>query len=247
MEQPQQQPYQKPLPVYTSPKGMWASKLSLRIVSMIFSIVLIGISTSMSSDGYDITPIVLMVPPAALALLWDFSESICLCVRGGHRGIHPGACVGLDLIIWLGFAIISILFGLFGYASYWYHEAYRYDYYGNDYSSSLTLNRADIAFGAVLTLIHFALFVIACYETNKRNRKPQVIYVQAPNGMVMQQQPGMNHQSMVITPNYQMQPGYVPQTMYPQQMQYMKPQETVGTHETPPPMAPSPVYGGTRQ
>jgi hypothetical protein len=31
------------------------------------------------------------------------AEAICICARGGHRGIHPGACVGVDLIIWLGF------------------------------------------------------------------------------------------------------------------------------------------------
>ncbi len=32
-------------------------------------------------------------------------------MRGGHRGAHPGAVVGLDLIIWLGW--IVVIFFLF--------------------------------------------------------------------------------------------------------------------------------------
>jgi hypothetical protein len=27
-------------------------------------------------------------------------------VRGGHRGIHPGAIVGVDLIVWLGWIFV---------------------------------------------------------------------------------------------------------------------------------------------
>jgi hypothetical protein len=38
-------------------------------------------------------------------------------VRGGHRGIHPGANVALDLLIWLGFLGAVIVFALVGAAA----------------------------------------------------------------------------------------------------------------------------------
>lgn len=38
-----------------------------------------------------------------MALIWDVAEFITLCARGGKLGIHPGAHVGLHLVLWLGF------------------------------------------------------------------------------------------------------------------------------------------------
>jgi hypothetical protein len=45
-------------------------------------------------------------------LLWDIAEGICILARGGHRGIHPGANVAVDLLIWLAFVpcIVFLLF-----------------------------------------------------------------------------------------------------------------------------------------
>lgn len=98
-------------------------------------------------------------------------------------------------------------------------------------------------------IIHFALFVIACYETNVRNKSyPQIIYVQAPPppppGMAMT--PGMNHQSVAFPQGYQVPPsGYQPQTMYPPQPQYVTPQESTTTPEGPV-TTPSPVHSSNR-
>lgn len=36
-------------------------------------------------------------------MIWTIAESICIVVRPGRRGIHPGANVALDLILWLLF------------------------------------------------------------------------------------------------------------------------------------------------
>jgi hypothetical protein len=80
--------------------------------------------------------------------------------------------------------------------------------------------------------MHFALFVIACVETSKRNSASSVIvYQQPPPGMVFAPgyppqptvyQPGLYnqhpHQSMVIPAAYQPVPqGYQAYGMHPQQ------------------------------
>jgi len=44
-----------------------------------------------------------------VTFIWDVAESICIWKRGGHRGIHPGAIVAIDLIAWLGWAFVDLL------------------------------------------------------------------------------------------------------------------------------------------
>jgi hypothetical protein len=46
---------------------------------------------------------------ASAVIIWDIAEFITLCVRDGRsfrRGIPPGAHVGVELIIWLMFAVM---------------------------------------------------------------------------------------------------------------------------------------------
>lgn len=77
------------------------------------------------------------------------AESFCLWLRGGHRGIHPGACVGLDLFIWLGWVITILMFALLGYLteSYdWYDYYYYDDNYLDDSSYNQMINRGRAAF-----------------------------------------------------------------------------------------------------
>ena len=50
---------------------------------------------------------------SAVALVWSISESVCLMVLKGHRGVHPGAIVGVDLIIWLSLVGGAIAVGIF--------------------------------------------------------------------------------------------------------------------------------------
>ncbi len=39
------------------------------------------------------------------------AEIICIFKRGGNRGIHPGAVVAVDLILWLAWVIIDVFLG----------------------------------------------------------------------------------------------------------------------------------------
>lgn len=44
-------------------------------------------------------------------LFWNVAEVTTLLVRrrAGLKGIHPGVCVGVDLILWLGLATGAVL------------------------------------------------------------------------------------------------------------------------------------------
>ncbi|KAH7170653.1 hypothetical protein EDB81DRAFT_174700 [Dactylonectria macrodidyma] len=220
-QQFQQQFQTRPPPPHISSNGMYATKLVLRIFSMISAIVLIGISASVAVS-WDYVALVILVPPAGVALIWDVAESICLCARRGHRGIHPGAIVGVDLILWLGYIVAVVFFGII-----WGANG---DYYYSYYYSSSTNYRALIGFGAVEVILHITLFIIGCYETNVRNRNPstQVIYVQA----------GTNNASMYTSayPMAQAQPyhsAYYTQAQVPAQQYQYTPLEQPKMNELP--------------
>jgi len=122
------------VPKYISPKGMWVSKFILRVLAIVFDIVIMAIAGSMAEHGV-LGPLfyIIIFPPVALSLIWNVAEGICILARGGRRGIHPGANVALDLIIWLALTVIIIILWLMGLTSYLYDLAdYSYGYYGYD-------------------------------------------------------------------------------------------------------------------
>ena len=95
-----------------------------------------------------------------MSLCWNIAETICIVKRGGHRGIHPGANVGVDLIIWLGLTASTTIFGLFGPV---YNPGYEFGYYdylewsgrtsSDVYERAASLQRRAIAlvsFGSLL-------------------------------------------------------------------------------------------------
>lgn len=92
---------------------------------------------------------------AGLALVWDFSEAICLCLRSGHKGIHPGANVALDLLLWLAYLISTVMLAILGYASDaryssdYYNDGYYDDYIDGDVQLNVALCQTAIAFGAL--------------------------------------------------------------------------------------------------
>jgi hypothetical protein len=157
---------------------MWSSKLTLRLLSMIFCIVIVSIGAVVMSDirqldyyatswdlyysGYP-GPILFLGPPVGVAFVWSLVESICICARGGHRGIHPGACIAIDLILWLGFIGGSVCVALYMPWMFNYSSIYQYP-------------TATFALGIVQAAIHFALFVIACCETSRRNNQRSMTY-----------------------------------------------------------------------
>ncbi|KAK3374603.1 hypothetical protein B0H63DRAFT_452457 [Podospora didyma] len=246
----------KPVPPYTSHPAMWGSKLILRILGLIFGITALALAGSMATPGIiSSIPIMIVAGPGCLSIAWNVAEGICILARGGHRGIHPGANVGLDLIIWLGLAgadiglwligiaswVVESTAGSYGYGSYIGYggssSSYGYNY-GSNYRSNLLggsdlTNAVDgvrskgsalMGITAVLTIIHFSTFVIACYETHirRRLRRGPIVVMQtttppaAPQPVYyMPQQQQQQQQSFLLQP----QPAHMQQMYSPGQPQ----------------------------
>ncbi|KAM7219584.1 hypothetical protein V8F06_004965 [Rhypophila decipiens] len=233
---------QRPCP-HTSPLGMYTTKFALRVIQFVLSIAMIGLVGSTMQAGFLGVGILIVSAPATIvSMCWSLSEMICIYVRGGHRGIHPGACVAVDLLLWLAFigatAMLSFLgiataaMGLLAYpsslkqrdldsfnrdSSTGYGSSSSSSSYGygsgssssssssssyDDYDSlSQTLDdavakgKALIGLGATLVILHFATFVIACYETNVRNRKKYA----ATTTVIYETSTATNHSMVPIT------------------------------------------------
>jgi hypothetical protein len=193
---------------------MWASKLALRIIQFVLAIAIIGCAGSIISTGiWSVLTLVVIMPQAAVSAIWSLAEGICILARAGHRGIHPGANVALDLLLWLGLVAGTVLLWLLGVATllvssssswlYDYNRDYdsRYDYSGvsDAISRVAAMGQALIGLGATLTILHFTTFVIACVETSKRNRSHDVVYVTGPP-QYAQYGHGQNGQAVPYTP-----------------------------------------------
>ena len=186
-----------------------------------------------------------------MTFIWDVAEAISIVKRGGNRGIHPGAVVAVDLILWLGWAIVDLVMltsGLVLRSRYLIQDYSGYDYPYTYNTSKVTAadtalekviagkGRAMFAFGlftlydgpcahaswTLLTLpfhsiIHFALFVIACTETNKRKRMTRTVYVM---------QPMYGPPQVIVPAAYQQLGAFPPQPQpgqYPSNPMYMPP------------------------
>ncbi|KAK4191032.1 hypothetical protein QBC35DRAFT_448649 [Podospora australis] len=193
---------------YVSPRSTWLTKILLRGASILFCILAAAVGGSLASSTRASPYFMAYVAPAIIVcFVWSIAEGFSIWGRGGHRGIHPGAIVAVDLIIWLGLAFIDVVLGVSSMLSgYYYYSDYYSGYYdsrgrwvsgGRSSSSSserdrlVALGRALFAFFVLLTLTHFALFVIGCVETNIRNRQPKTVYIMQPvyaNGQPIQGQ-----------------------------------------------------------
>ncbi|KAK1995667.1 hypothetical protein LX36DRAFT_724880 [Colletotrichum falcatum] len=143
------------------------AKVAIRGCNIAFSTIIISIALHMLLIDALPASVVLLFEaiPGAVAIFWDVSELITICARGGRKGIHPGAHVGLHLIFWMYFTTIAVIMTLLrGYSSDW---------------PFATEEHAALAFTYLLTLNHFILFVRACVETNKRNTGAPIYMVPA--------------------------------------------------------------------
>lgn len=140
-----------PPPPHVSPPGMWGTKLALRILQFIMAIALIGCGGSIVSTGvWDAWAIVMIGPQAVVSAVWSLSEGICILARGGRRGIHPGANVALDLLLWLGFVAGAVLVWIVGIGDYYDY----YDYRGRGVQTRAAgLGQAMIGLGSTLTWV----------------------------------------------------------------------------------------------
>ncbi|KAM0806533.1 hypothetical protein AB5N19_06869 [Seiridium cardinale] len=186
--QPYPQQYQQAPRVIPYSRPWQITKIVFHSLSIVFSIIVLGISIALVVDP-DVNQsyqIIWVAPQAGIALIWSIAELITICARRG-RGIHPGAQVALHLLLWLGFLVaVGLTSWLVAFAQEcdYYCREYYYDYNGGQYFSSI---QAELAFLALLALVHFILFVRACVETNQRNKMagpvimvPQHMYYNQP-------------------------------------------------------------------
>ncbi|KAH6640068.1 hypothetical protein BKA67DRAFT_140536 [Truncatella angustata] len=195
-------------------------KLVLRAASLVCCVVLLGISIAISIgpgyDGWNIT-IYWVAPLVAVAGIWDLAELITILACGKRngaqhrRGIHPGAHVGVELCIWLAgvFCVFVSVMAYYSAVSQLRNcqeeqedgrsssSSSYYSYYCDEdewailsKGTVVPILRAIEAFIALLTLVHFILFVYACIETNQRNRSRSQ-YMMMPPQMYYGPQPGM--------------------------------------------------------
>ncbi|KAH8886082.1 hypothetical protein GQ53DRAFT_845175 [Thozetella sp. PMI_491] len=177
-------------PKYVSPKGMWVSKFVLRSITFIVAVSTLGLVSNLATGiVFSFLPLAFVGSPAILSICWCFAEGICITARGGHRGIHPGANVGVDLVLWLSFAALAVTVGLFGITDTNYNTTIfsasisrSSSSYRSLISASADKGKVVLGLGALLMVLHFTTFVIACYGTNVRNKLPRqkIISVTAP-------------------------------------------------------------------
>ncbi|KAG7286270.1 hypothetical protein NEMBOFW57_008578 [Staphylotrichum longicolle] len=104
-------------PKYVSPPGTWKTKLALRLASLVFLVIIAGIGGSLAATPrVEVLSIMVLalVPALAITFIWDVAEAICILKRGGNRGIHPGAIVAIDLLVWLGWGFVDLVLGTAG-------------------------------------------------------------------------------------------------------------------------------------
>ncbi|KAI0145532.1 hypothetical protein GGR57DRAFT_479790 [Xylariaceae sp. FL1272] len=147
-------------------------KLVLQVVSIISSITAIGLSSTVATGEVTQSVLVWTIPPSAVAITWGLSEMFALYSHGWQFGIHIGAHVASNLLLWLGFTVALGLTGLTLKQDLTYNRTF-YDwtdkstfYYQPDFLAKL---EATIFFLSGLDLLHFVLFVLACVEISKRN------------------------------------------------------------------------------
>lgn len=127
-----QQPMPAPYPTYNYAQPPFASqprmipfdknwywgKIVLTAASLIFCIISLGISISISiGPGYGSWNITAywVAPFVIITAIWDIAELITIFACGKRdgaqhrRGIHPGAHVGVDLLIWLAGLFCALL------------------------------------------------------------------------------------------------------------------------------------------
>ncbi|TLS24378.1 hypothetical protein PpBr36_09041 [Pyricularia pennisetigena] len=179
-----------------SSKKSFMLKSATGVAILIMDIILIGVAAgSLSAPGvytwyYYFSPFynfVFCVPTAILSFGWQVAEFITVAVRK-DRGIHPGAHVGMHLVIWLSYIVAAVYSG-FEVQRLDHYNRYPYDGYRSSRTAASDIQAgikkifsfqvAVLVFVVLLVLAHFALFVRACIETHRRNKQIRGVYVQA--------------------------------------------------------------------
>lgn len=199
--QPYYQPYPgqqaiAPPPVQTS-KRAELTRLGFHGIAVVLGAIGLGLSLG-SLQGGAISGALAGTPAAGLALIWSIAEIITRATRKFQSGIHPGAHVGMCLIIWL---VASISGGILcTYVALNPPQRDESDCYYGSYDSEGNLETynmcepADpypwgkILGTAVVTCLlfglYFGLFIDACICTHRRNAaasRPIMVIAQPQN------------------------------------------------------------------
>ncbi|XXG98273.1 cytosolic Fe-S cluster assembly factor nbp35 [Hypoxylon texense] len=202
------EPYRRSTPP-GSPRSWQLAKIALQLLSLVSCAIVLALSASWTwEDGSGIG--ILTIPISIATAAWTVAELITVFARrrsAPGRGIHPGAHVGVQLIIFL-LMILALFYSSMlwrsvrrsiGPCNDWARDPFDPDYvYLNSTGTNsdgryISINgfycpedyrekvnnpafqaavQALIAFCALLWAIHFALFIRACIETQRRNREP---------------------------------------------------------------------------
>ncbi|KAH7310563.1 hypothetical protein B0I35DRAFT_412060 [Stachybotrys elegans] len=170
-------------------KAWQRTKDALQIISLLASIIGLGLAGSLGGSWYSYYTLFWNLPLFIFTAIWSIAE---LAVRIKRKfqgtGIHPGVHVAMSLLIWLGASVIAgFQITLTAYRAYdidYYDECW--DEFEGEYrscgTSSFSLMAALCAFTVIVWLVHFILFIGACVDTSKHNalRRAQVMFVQGP-------------------------------------------------------------------
>ncbi|KAJ8133495.1 hypothetical protein O1611_g129 [Lasiodiplodia mahajangana] len=158
-------------------QGGWnVTKLVLRCLSFVLSIVIIGLSVnegirlSGASDARRFyTSWWFTLPLALISIGVDGAELIFGFLWKRNPGIHPGWHIGIELVL-LGGNIVALIFissTIPGYYGYYYDDP--------NFARAIShLLIVTVAFVGIFTVNRFILFVIACVDTHRYHTAAQV-------------------------------------------------------------------------
>ncbi|KAK3326160.1 hypothetical protein B0H66DRAFT_148483 [Apodospora peruviana] len=155
-------------------RNWYIARVLLRCLSFVLAVVMLGLARE---NTYSWTWKA-AVPAGVCVAVYDLVEIAVFGVRYKvRRGMHPGATVGADLLLWLiclvcaffhialGTELAMIIFGTY------------------PYSTDIDITNETILI--ILAIIHFILFVRACIETRQRNKskgRNLYVYMYTPGG-----------------------------------------------------------------
>ncbi|UNI23769.1 hypothetical protein JDV02_009569 [Purpureocillium takamizusanense] len=202
-------------------KSWRITKDVMHVLAMVISIAGIGIGISIARDSYSgLLGTLVSVPIFGVALIWSLAEMITRATTHWGPGIHPGAHVGVCLILWIAAVIAGgCCATVVGIADADCDSSYRSSYRYYDESCYYGRTRGRFLGLAILLLVlfvaEFVLFVGGCIDTHKRNK------ARAGAPVMIVAQPGMYPQAMMQQQQQQQQQQHPPQQ--PMSQQYFAP------------------------
>ncbi|KAL2115434.1 hypothetical protein VTJ04DRAFT_9689 [Mycothermus thermophilus] len=167
----------------------WKSKFYLRLVSTMSMLIIGALATSLAVNRrvkyMEQYGFIVLVPAISLTFMWNVAEVSVIFSQRDRRGIHPLAITFIDLLIWIAWVFVLLLFGINGLASRpgeWIHN---YSGLSKDVIDGFDASRvtpadkkleteikfkggAMLALMAVIAIIHFWLSIMGCSEADTR-------------------------------------------------------------------------------